>query len=117
MLRDKNKERERRKRENRKYGQAQLKHAKKGVISCVIAASVLIVLVLMLIKVYTSRGTATAFIGGLGLVSLIVSLVGCIFGYKGFREREKNYLTCKMGMGCNICIIFIYIAIFFRGLF
>ena len=106
-----------RKRTNRKYGQAKLKHAKKGVISCVIAACVLVVLTLMLIKVYISRGAAATFVGGLGLVSVIASMAGCVFGYKGFREREKNYLTCKIGIGGNIFLVFIYIAIFLRGLF
>ena len=40
----KNKAKERKKRANRKYGQAKLKHSKKGIQSCVIAGIVLVAL-------------------------------------------------------------------------
>ena len=36
-----------RNRKRRKYGQAQLKHAKRGIISCVLAAIVLLIIVKM----------------------------------------------------------------------
>ena len=114
---NRNRERENRRKTSRKYGQVKLKHAKKGMLSCVIAASVLVILFLLLLVAYKREGNTGSFIGSLGLVSLIAAVTGCVFGYKGFKEREKNYLTCKIGVGCNLFVVIIYVAIFFRGLF
>lgn len=110
-------QKERRKRRNRKYGQAKLKHAKKGVISCVISGVVLVLLVAMLAKAYFSAGTASPFIGGVGLVSVLLAGYGLYMGVRGFKEREKDYLTCKIGVGCSAFFIIGFILIFCRGLF
>jgi len=116
-VRDKERERERKRRKNRKYGQAKLKHAKRGIISCVISATVCLLLVAILARAYTSGGNAAPFIGGVGLVSLILAGYGLYMGVRGFKEREKNYITCKIGVGCSAFFIFGFILIFCRGLF
>lgn len=110
-------ERERRTRGNRKYGQAKLKHAKRGIISCGIAIIVGLILFTILTVAYTSGGTAGAYIGGLGIACVILAGIGVYAGFRGFREREKDYLTCKIGIGCNIFFIIGFIGIFCRGLF
>ena len=66
----KNKAKERKKRANRKYGQAKLKHSKKGIQSCVIAGIVLVALAAMIVIAYISAGTAAPYIGGLALLFL-----------------------------------------------
>lgn len=115
--RERNRARERRARGNRKYGQAKLKHAKKGILSCVIAGTVFLLLFMMLAIAYTSSGTAGGYIGGIGLVAMILTGVGLYTAFRGFKEREKDYLTCKIGVGCNIFFLIGFIAIFCRGLF
>ncbi len=114
---DRERNRERKARGNRKYGQAKLKHAKRGVLSSGIAALVGVLLVTMVVIAYTSGGTAGSYIGGLGVVSAIFAGVGIYLGFRGFREREKDYLTCKIGIGCNIFFLVGFIGIFCRGLF
>ncbi len=106
-----------RNRKRRKYGQAQLKHAKRGIISCVLAAIVFLIIVGLLAKAYTSGGTAAPIIGGLGLSAVILAGISLYMGARGFKEREKNYLTCKIGTICSASLIFIFIIIFCRGLF
>ena len=115
--RERNRERERRARGNRKYGQAKLKHAKRGILSTIIAAVVWILFTSMVVIAYTSDGTAGSYIGGMGLVSAILAGIGVYMGFRGFREREKNYLTNKIGIGCNISFLVGFFAIFCRGLF
>lgn len=115
--RERNRARERRTRGNRKYGQAKLKHSKRGVLSTGIAALAGLLLIAMLAIAYISSGTAGAYIGGIGLVSMIFAGIGIYVGFRGFREREKDYLTCKIGIGCNIFFLVGYIGIFCRGLF
>ena len=96
---------------------AKLKHSKKGIQSCVIAGIVLVALAAMIVIAYISAGTAAPYIGGLALVTLILTVTGCVLAVRGLKEREKNYLTCKIGIGCNIFFIIAFIAIFCRGLF
>ena len=110
-------ERERRKRGKRKYGQAKLKHAKRGVISCGLSAGVFLMLVILICIAYFTRGTAAPIIGAFGLMSLGLAGSALYTGIRGFREREKDYLTCKIGIGCSIAFILGFIIIFCRGLF
>ena len=115
--RTRTRERDRRNRGNRKYGQAKLKHAKKGVTSCIIALIVFGTFLGLLLTAYLSGGTAAGYVGGIGLCAMILSGIGIYCALKGFKEREKEYLTCKIGIGCNIFFLLGFIAIFFRGLF
>ena len=71
--REHDRERERRKRGNRKYGQAKLKHAKRGVLSCILSAAVLVLLVILLAVAYFSKGTAAPIIGAVGFIALILA--------------------------------------------
>ncbi len=114
---EKNRVKERKKRTNRKYGQAKLKHSKKGIQSCVMAAVVLAALAAMITVSYMSAGTTAPYIGGLALVALVLAVTGCAIAIRGLKEREKNYLTCKIGICFHILFIIAFIAIFFRGLF
>lgn len=110
-------ERERRNRKRRKYGQAQLKHAKRGIWSCVFCAIILIVMVALFVKAYISEGTAAPVIGGLGLVAFVLSGCSLYLALRGFKEREKDYLTCKIGAFCSTFFLLGFILIFCRGLF
>ena len=115
--RESSRERERRARGRRKYGQAKLKHAKKGIISCGIAALTFFSLASSLVVTYVSGGSTGILIGIVGILTMILSGFGAYCAYRGFREREKDYLTCKIGMGCNIFFLLSLISIFCRGLF
>ena len=115
--REHDRERERRRRKNRKYGQAKLKHSKRGIFSCVISGVVLVILIAMLAKAYVSRGGAAPIVGALGFISMILAGCGLYMGIRGFKEREKDYLTCKIGTACSAAFILGFILIFCRGLF
>lgn len=106
-----------RNRKRRKYGQAQLRHAKRGIWSCVCCVTVLIIMVVLFLKAYISEGTASPIIGGLGLVAFILSGCSLYLAIRGFREREKDYMTCKIGASCSVIFILGFIIIFCRGLF
>ena len=110
-------QRERRRRKRRKYGQAKLKHAKRGIISTTLAAVVLCMLVILLGVAYSSRGMAAPIIGGIGFIAVILDGCALYMGIRGFKEREKDYLTCKIGVACSSAILLGFIIIFCRGLF
>lgn len=108
--------RDRKKRGNRKYGQAKYKHARKGILSCMVAALVALIMIVLIVAAFVLKGQAAAIIGSFGVFTVILSVIGLINGLRGFREREKNYITCKIGAGINGTVLFLLIAIFIRGL-
>ena len=56
-------------------------------------------------------------IGVVGLFALVLAVVGLKDAVQGFKEREKNYVTCRVGAALNGLILLGLIAIFLRGLF
>lgn len=114
--REKDRIKERKKRGNRKYGQARLKHARKGIISCMAAVLVAAIVLLLIISAFLKKGHLTAIVGSFGIFAVILAIIGLYNGIRGFKEREKNYLTCKVGIGVNGAFLGILIGIFVRGL-
>lgn len=111
------KERERRRRKliRTKYGQKPLKHAKKGVQSCVLAAAVVSLLVLMVSASFAAKGEIAAYMGIVGIVTAVLAGIGLNLGIRGFKERDKNYITCKVGTGLCGAVMLGMAAIFLRG--
>ena len=114
---EKDRSKERKKRGNRKYGQAKLKHAKKGIWSCMIDGTVFGLMLILFIVAYISDGKTAGYIGGIGMSTLVLSAEGIYLARKGFKEREKEYLTCKIGMASNVIFFVSLAAIFCWGLF
>lgn len=112
------KEREKRRKKmlRTKYGQKPLKHAKKGIQSCMLAVPAVFLLILMLVISFTTKGKIGLVIGFAGLGTLILSGMGFYTGVKGFREREKNYITCKVGAILNGLVFIGLAAMFIRGM-
>lgn len=115
--REHQREKERRDRRKRKYGQAKLKHSKRGITSCILAALVLVILVSLIATAYVTEGKAAPVAGSLGLTAMVLAAYGLYLGIKGFKEREKDYLTCKIGSGFCAAFIIGCIILFCRGLF
>ena len=112
------KERERRRRKmiRTKYGQTPLKHAKKGIQSCVMAVIVVAFLCSMVIYSFHSKGKVALIMGAAGIVTLIMAGKGFHLALKGFKEGDKNYITCKAGIVGNGIVLLGMTAIFLRGL-
>ena len=100
-----------------KYGQRQKKHAKKGIQSCLLAAVAAFLLFMMLRDSFLARGDISLIIGLAGFVVPVIAWRGLVYARRGFNEREKNYITCKVGLGCNGAILLFVCIIFVRGLF
>lgn len=110
-------EKERRKRRSHKYGQTEMKHSKRGVLSCTLAFISAFLMVLIFSVSYISRGEVDILIGLAGVMALVIAVVGLLRGIKGFKERNKNYISCKVGIACNAILLLVFIATFIRGLF
>lgn len=117
MIKEDKREQERRKRRRKKLKQSQLKHAKRGVISCVLSGGSLFSILVLLAIAYRQAGTAASYIGGLGMVAFVLAGTGVYMGIKGLKERNKTYITCKVGIGVSTFLVLTFLIIFCRGLF
>lgn len=113
---DRQKQKERKKRGTRKYGQAKYKHSHMGIVSCSCAGAALFLLAGCILYAYLARGAAAGIVGGIAIVSLILSILGIRAAVKGFRERERNYLTCKIGLPGSTLVLILFLMIFIGGL-
>lgn len=113
---DRQKQKERKKRGTRKYGQAKYKHSHMGIVSCSCAGAALVLLAGCILYAYLARGAAAGIVGGIAIVSLILSILGMRAAAKGFRERERNYLTCKIGLPGSALVLLLFLVIFIGGL-
>ena len=105
-------DRNKRNRKNRKYGQVRRKHSRKGIGSCVMAVLVIAGLIVM---AFMNKGKSAAMVGSFGLFDMLLACIGIVTGVKGFKERDKNYLTCKIGIVVNGLVLLALILVFIRG--
>ena len=47
---------------------------------------------------------------------MVMAAMGLNLGLKGLKERDKKYITCKVGIGVNGLVLAGVAAIFIRGL-
>lgn len=95
------KEREKRRKGQRRFGQVKLKHSTMGIRSCQYAAGSFALLLLCIVISYLCGGKAGGFIGGFGIIAFVIAACGLRASIKGRRERDKNYLTCRIGAVLN----------------
>lgn len=100
-----------------KYGQTPLRHAKKGILSCVLSGAASFLLFLLFSSSFILDGQIGLAMGAVGIVVLFLAIDGLIVGMKGLKERNKNYVTCKVGIAWNGLLTFGMGVIFIRGLF
>ena len=100
----------------KKYGQVKLRAAKRGIYSCLFAIGGIICQILLLAVAYYTYGEAPMIIGSVAFIMMIIGVMGIVYGVQGFREREKSYKACKVGIVLNGMLILIFILLFVRGL-
>ena len=100
-----------------KYGQARMRHASQGFKSCMYFVLAAFVLLLMVSVSFAAKGKVGILVGFAGLFVLVMAGRGLASGIRGFKERDKNYITCKVGTICCGLLILGMCAIFIRGLF
>ena len=99
-----------------KYGQSFLKHSRKGIQSCLCAVFALGILAWVLAMAFVTRGDVAGVYGGIALVSVVLPVLGIRLGIRGLYERERRYLTCKIGIVLNILPLLMLAIIFYGGL-
>ena len=95
---ERRREKERKKRGMRKYGQSYLKPSRRGSISC------------------WCTGGSLGIVGGLSVVSFVIDIYGMYCAVQGFLERDRRYLNCKIGLGVGVITLILFMAILVGGL-
>ena len=98
---------ENRKKSGVKHKKPKQKQAGNGNLSCLFGLGS---------AAFVRRGEAPGIIGGITIISLILAGYGIYSAIIGFRERERSYLTCKIGIVMNAAAIISFFAVFIRGL-
>lgn len=101
---------------NTKFGQDRRRHSKRGIFSCLFAVTAITQLVALLAVAYYKHGNGPAIMGAISVLAMVIAALGIVNGIRGFREREKNYITCKIGIGINTFIIICFTLLYIRGL-
>lgn len=112
----KRRDKERKKRGTRKYGQGHYKHSRMGITSCCCAGAGFVILAGCIGYAYLTRGMAAGIVGGAAVTAILLLICGIRSAVKGFKEREKNHLTCKIGLPVNAVVLIVFLAVFIGGL-
>ena len=99
-----------------KYGQKAVRHSKRGVYSCTYAVVIAFLVIVMILFSFMNKGNVNILMGFFGLGTCAMAVIGIWLGIKGFREREKIYTTCKVGITVNAVFLVAMVALFVRGL-
>ena len=86
-------------------------------VSCWTALLSLTMITGSILIAYVMRGKTISVVGGLGIISIVMAGSGLRVAVKGFRDRNRNYITCRIGVVLNSVILLGLIIIFFRGVF
>lgn len=100
----------------RSYKFTDKKHTRQGMVSSFLGFTALVLLVAGLLMAYRRFGTAGPYVGLMGFLSLIFSMMGFVFGIRGFQEEEVYYLFSKIGVGLNGVLFILWMLIFIAGM-
>ncbi len=104
------------KKRRNKFGYTgELKHSKMGVRSCILRRNCAVLPVGKHFDFVFDTRKAAFFIGLIGIAAIVLSGVGISMAVKGMKERNKRYITCKIGLVCNILLVCGLIMIFVGG--
>lgn len=113
---ERRREQERKKRGTGRYGQTDRKPSRKGILSCLSGGAGLLILMGCILYAFIERGAAHGIIGGLAVVSFVLSVNGIRLAIGGFGERDREVLPCKIGLPVSFITTVLFLAIFIGGL-
>lgn len=91
------------------------RHSGKGIFSTGFGAASLLLLIVLIIIASKMHGKGTIYLGSVGLVSMVFSLIGLVIGLVSFFEPDKYKLFSKIGAVFNLVLLLIWASIFMIG--
>jgi hypothetical protein len=93
-----------------------MKNSRFGGYSCFCAGFVFVLFLCCIFASYLLQETPGAWLGALGWSCAIFTLYGVRLSLSGMREEDRNHLTSKIGLICNLLVLFGVLGIYFGGL-
>lgn len=87
-----------------------------GIVASTIAVLSLLILGYSVHLSFAARGMGTELVGALGLLAMILSLFGLIFGLLSYKEQDKRYGPSFFGTFTNGLILILLILFILTGL-
>lgn len=74
-------------------------------------------IVFLALSIYSASmdGKAELFVGGIGLLDAVLSVVGVIVSYRALQERDIYYVMPIIGMALNGILFVVYFSLYFMG--
>ena len=108
---------ERRKKSARKREENKTPHASRGITSCIYAGGFFCGSDCYDCHFCGNWRKGACFCGWAFDCNLFRSMDGSdLPDFGDYKERDKNYVTCKIGVACNLAILACFVGIFIRGL-
>lgn len=99
-----------------KYSFVKKEDTEDGFASVVYAGISLVIFIIAACISFLFEGNAGSWIGVLGLMAVLFSVVGFLTGLKSFKERDKNYRFSAIGSLANGVILVGWLALFLIGI-
>lgn len=90
-------------------------HSGKGMLSLGFGAASLIMLLALIYWASIKQGNGSIYLGTIGLVSLVFSVIGLVIGLISFFELNRYKLFPKIGSIFNIIMLLIWTSIVMIG--
>lgn len=87
----------------------------KGIFSVVLSAVAFVICIVAIVISYNKKGSAGTVIGSCGIMALLSSFMGLLFGIAGMLEGNRKRLTALAGMIFGGVIFVGLIILFIKG--
>lgn len=91
------------------------KHAVKGIVATVLAVAALIVFAIVIYISFKNGGEAEMWIGSIALISILLGIVGLIWGLMSFKSENSYKLFAQIGSFLNVFVLLIWGLIYMIG--
>lgn len=99
-----------------KYSFVKKEDTEDGFASVVYAGISFVLFIVAALISFIFEGNAGSWVGVLGFMAVLFSVIGFLTGLKSFKERDKNYRFSAIGSLANGVILVGWLALFLIGI-
>ena len=94
-------------------------HTFTGIMSATIGIATVAIVIAMIVDSYSQAGDVPINLGGVGLCSSLLNIIGVIYGYLGLNERDAHRTPPIIGIVINVIMLIVWIGMiivsYFKG--
>lgn len=90
-------------------------HSKRGLISMLVGLLVVISFLTIAFISGVNQGKGELILGGVGMVSFFLAILGFLLGIKSFREKDIFFVAPILGVGSNGIMMVLLFSLYIVG--